>query len=133
MFQHTAARRRLQMLGVRSERSIQFQHTAARRRLQKLSTFTPLFCRCFNTQPPEGGCGKALSSHLGINGFNTQPPEGGCLLYITLAFCIVFVSTHSRPKAAAFLSVKTINFRLRFNTQPPEGGCTAKRNAASRH
>ena len=34
------------------------------------------------------------------------------------------VSTHSRPKAAAFRPLKARRCRACFNTQPPEGGCT---------
>ena len=33
---------------------------------------------CFNTQPPEGGCGKSCAVGRAKHGFNTQPPEGGC-------------------------------------------------------
>ena len=98
-----------------------FQHTAARRRLELENT-----CRChrtlgFNTQPPEGGwfefgfCGKsvAVSTHsrpkaAGTNNrgnptintsFNTQPPEGG---WDTI--------------------IKILRQNGSFNTQPPEGG-----------
>ena len=60
----------------RSHQQFQFQHTAARRRLL---TFKPLYLRqrCFNTQPPEGGCRRG-------SGYKSP----------------VVVSTHSRPKAA---------------------------------
>ena len=54
-----------------------FQHTAARRRL-KVSMAERKCVRCFNTQPPEGGCAQALKISQ---------------------YCAV--STHSRPKAAA--------------------------------
>ena len=33
------------------------------------------------------------------------------------------VSTHSRPKAAAYLGEQDKAILARFNTQPPEGGC----------
>ncbi len=77
----------------------------------------------FNTQPPEGGCILGFDSNVATNGFNTQPPEGGCLRHAHRgdtdarfqhtaarrrlrwggipAACHVWVSTHSRPKAAA--------------------------------
>ena len=79
--------------------------------------------------------------------FNTQPPEGGCLVGRTKANVGHWVSTHSRPKAAAGRADVTLDGtlsqfqhtaarrRLRivgylliiniggFNTQPPEGGC----------
>ena len=77
----------------------------------------------FNTQPPEGGCvhvrrlgypedafqhtaarrrlRSAWASFSRRWGFNTQPPEGGCGRAVTIDFgCDV--STHSRPKAAAW-------------------------------
>ena len=53
----------------------------------------------FNTQPPEGGWPADLIGLLGLAGFNTQPPEGGCR-YAVNEQGAVFVSTHSRPKAA---------------------------------
>ena len=83
----------------------------------------------FNTQPPEGGCNLTLLlfSHgqmfqhtaarrrlqiLGIqrttlNSFNTQPPEGGCLDDKFKEIDKQFVSTHSRPKAAARRSMRS--------------------------
>ena len=57
-----------------------FQHTAARRRLELSSSFFDGGGQSFNTQPPEGGW--ALSPckpHPSPCGFNTQPPEGGWL------------------------------------------------------
>ncbi len=118
-----------------------FQHTAARRRLRR-------GCRgrggidCFNTQPPEGGCVCQCPIANGNAGFNTQPPEGGCFVRFA-PLLMSGVSTHSRPKAAAFKAKKKendIQFQhtaarrrlhrflsvqscsLSFNTQPPEGG-----------
>ena len=38
------------------------------------------YYKCFNTQPPEGGCCKIAVRYWLIEGFNTQPPEGGCSL-----------------------------------------------------
>ena len=32
------------------------------------------------------------------------------------------VSTHSRPKAAGYISSRERRYKRRFNTQPPEGG-----------
>ena len=53
-----------------------FQHTAARRRLdrrrQKIQR-----TNCFNTQPPEGGWLFPLFPAILLIRFNTQPPEGG--------------------------------------------------------
>ena len=57
--------------------------------------------KCFNTQPPEGGCHHIPSMLACLSCFNTQPPEGGCLLVCIIEENNSFVSTHSRPKAAA--------------------------------
>ena len=54
----------------------------------------------FNTQPPEGGCRHYQMSFCARHRFNTQPPEGGCTI-LTIFNQSVYVSTHSRPKAAA--------------------------------
>ena len=54
-FQHTAARRRLLVVLITEALVDLFQHTAARRRLvSKVKEKGDL--KCFNTQPPEGGC-----------------------------------------------------------------------------
>ena len=100
----------------------------------------------FNTQPPEGGCGYNAKYKAKIGSFNTQPPEGGCKLLADLPFIckmfqhtaarrrlpmaasvkdfMSFVSTHSRPKAAAVTIFSFFSLVQCFNTQPPEGGCS---------
>ena len=55
---------------------LEFQHTAARRRLEMCLCYQ-IVCLCFNTQPPEGGWARLPESLSYIRGFNTQPPEGG--------------------------------------------------------
>ena len=77
LFQHTAARRRLPSCKSTGGVPFPFQHTAARRRLRS-GLLSKTESPCFNTQPPEGGCGRC------------QRRFQGCV-----------VSTHSRPKAAA--------------------------------
>ena len=54
MFQHTAARRRLDFKKMIPSAIDMFQHTAARRRLvtKPIRQHAPMR---FNTQPPEGG------------------------------------------------------------------------------
>ena len=100
-FQHTAARRRLHCYYSPIATKHRFQHTAARRRLLQILPRQHQSA-CFNTQPPEGGCAKSRS-----------------------IFFPLFVSTHSRPKAAAYLPRPVRPKSSRFNTQPPEGGCVA--------
>ncbi len=55
MFQHTAARRRLQQVNANTRIALEFQHTAARRRLT-VKGVAALIYEGFNTQPPEGDC-----------------------------------------------------------------------------
>ena len=71
---------------------MKFQHTAARRRLRTKTPGLYSRNRCFNTQPPEGGCGQ-------------KPPD-----YIAA----IAVSTHSRPKAAASNVLAVANTQLKF-------------------
>ena len=124
MFQHTAARRRLDELPEEEFNALLFQHTAARRRLggddgktEKRICFNtqppeggwhhrqPIRSRNagFNTQPPEGGWVETPTCrHLWRKCFNTQPPEGGWKPFL-FRFFLKQVSTHSRPKAAGSL------------------------------
>ena len=53
-----------------------FQHTAARRRLDLIKKAVVIYAG-FNTQPPEGGWLKRGDNVCFWAGFNTQPPEGG--------------------------------------------------------
>ena len=98
-FQLTAARRRLPPALRVSMPSLAFQLTAARRRLRRRHRY-PGGTRCFNSQPPEGGCPTHRHNYHGNS-----------------------VSTHSRPKAAASRPVCPPLGSSRFNSQPPEGGC----------
>ena len=142
-----------------------FQHTAARRRLDP-EAFDGRGYRSFNTQPPEGGWLQFPHIRPPPSRFNTQPPEGGwCYRYILHgnpqrfqhtaarrrlesqihnkstyqqfqhtaarrrlvlpplpAVCPTNVSTHSRPKAAGLKRSSSIQPPFCFNTQPPEGG-----------
>ena len=120
-----------------------FQHTAARRRLNNGRAGDKTMI-CFNTQPPEGGCFVQFDKFDVGGSFNTQPPEGGCK-HICIVHICIHVSTHSRPKAADSRSAgvwysamfqhtaarrrlpkrrKCCLDRHSFNTQPPEGGWT---------
>ena len=75
-----------------------FQHTAARRRLDRARARTRQPAR-FNTQPPEGGWPQQHPRAGAIYRFNTQPPEGGWHRF-NGGGAVAVVSTHSRPKAA---------------------------------
>ena len=110
LFQHTAARRRLGILLLLKLCPMTFQHTAARRRLAFGGGKQYPRITCFNTQPPEGGWAPL------------PPPRGRPLS----------VSTHSRPKAAGRHKAIISTAAMSFNTQPPEGGWFAHRIPAAR-
>ena len=77
MFQHTAARRRLVLIGVGDGDRYEFQHTAARRRLEPARS--------------EKVSSWMVSTH-------SRPKAAGDIRGLPLT--LVPVSTHSRPKAA---------------------------------
>ena len=121
---------------------LMFQHTAARRRLDQQGQQNKQQSG-FNTQPPEGGWKYFAMPSLDLTGFNTQPPEGGWTFYMEWERGEI-VSTHSRPKAAGSrqrrpcttkapfqhtAARRRLGYRAvpqmvdyGFNTQPPEGG-----------
>ena len=97
-----------------------FQHTAARRRLEAVQVLFEAAAR-FNTQPPEGGWVKAAyDKAVAAVSTHSRPKAAG-------QFCgqsrlLLPVSTHSRPKAAGSYSATMGRINSGFNTQPPEGG-----------
>ena len=121
LFQHTAARRRLEQQSYMTVLIIQFQHTAARRRLgpqwadlliQGLFQHTAARRRLVEAvEPVEAE--QAVSTH-------SRPKAAG---YLTVGIDVIgAVSTHSRPKAAGLLNTYKLLEMNCFNTQPPEGG-----------
>ena len=105
-----------------------FQHTAARRRLDRKNQIHAHQQR-FNTQPPEGGWRSCRRHQLQIPSFNTQPPEGGW--FICRAFQTVESGFNTQPPEGGWMmmTVTSLVTCPSFNTQPPEGGwplpCTA--------
>ena len=100
-----------------------FQHTAARRRLLIYPLNTDFFYRCFNTQPPEGGCDNFFYFKGAEDGVSTHSRPKAAANHLDGLNSSITVSTHSRPKAAAGF-IRFSPTRLPgFNTQPPEGGC----------
>ena len=101
LFQHTAARRRLRSMPAACAAKSKFQHTAARRRLRspRLGLGPG---RSFNTQPPEGGChGDPLAYYILKEKFQHTAARRRLRWHRHLKRPFGFVSTHSRPKAAA--------------------------------
>ena len=119
-----------------------FQHTAARRRLES-KTLLLLPYPCFNTQPPEGGWdGLDLSAdNETIVSTHSRPKAAGPVIGVQysmqefqhtaarrrLAFpaplpqaCFLFQHTAARRRLAK--PCKQLVAHKGFNTQPPEGG-----------
>ena len=99
-FQHTAARRRLHGLSWSDVTTNLFQHTAARRRLPEEVDVVAYVILSFNTQPPEGGC-SSVGPFLGRKFVSTHSRPKAAAFFQHLRRINLAVSTHSRPKAAA--------------------------------
>ena len=101
MFQHTAARRRLQYKNYGDNLASLFQHTAARRRLPE-SELLAIQQQAVSTHSrPKAAASACPAAQSEEKCFNTQPPEGGCVSVVSFSEALISVSTHSRPKAAA--------------------------------
>ena len=76
-----------------------FQHTAARRRLEM---YRLGFCvhACFNTQPPEGGWADGAKAMVYDILFQHTAARRRLVFQVDFFVVIGLVSTHSRPKAA---------------------------------
>ena len=149
-----------------SDDCLWFQHTAARRRLVDVNLRSLIGEHSFNTQPPEGGWGlpcvflspacmfqhtaarRRLADSFSIFStpfkfqhtaarrrlafyctfvpfdFTFQHTAARRRLVLNLARSVSagIVSTHSRPKAAGCAQFLQFGSYYGFNTQPPEGG-----------
>ena len=123
VFQHTAARRRL-LYSCRSIKPIMmFQHTAARRRLPNSERLKKRV-GVFQHTAARRRLPCALPASIGLQRFNTQPPEGGCELRSIFARRLGWVSTHSRPKAAARPVKHAIAiFHVSTHSRPKAAAC----------
>ena len=144
MFQHTAARRRLEVQEITSRFHGVFQHTAARRRLaQDCRGFVHEFSVSSTHSRPKAA-GEVCYAYLilAVVSTHSRPKAAGCRSQ-GIPF-VVTVSTHSRPKAAGIdqwahltdfpfqhtaarrrlvpSTQKPVTDDSCFNTQPPEGG-----------
>ena len=121
MFQHTAARRRLGSCYSSQGSAIKVSTHSRPKAAGPTSPKPSPSKLSFNTQPPEGGWCLPTTCSQPTQSFNTQPPEGGWL-EIDVFGDVIFVSTHSRPKAAGRIKTRLYIPPIGFNTQPPEGG-----------
>ena len=103
-----------------------FQHTAARRRLD-VNKKMVLRALCFNTQPPEGGWEYLYSRYTITVEFQHTAARRRLARAFKDNIYFSDVSTHSRPKAAGSVHQFHDVFLYGFNTQPPEGGWGLRR------
>ena len=121
LFQHTAARRRLDTRGGFSMAKKRFQHTAARRRLgsKPVKAAKPLIVSTHSRPKAAGACAfvSGLRSKFQHTAARRRLENGDGKKGAALG-----VSTHSRPKAAGQPICPEWLSHCSFNTQPPEGG-----------
>ena len=125
LFQHTAARRRLEPL-ICCPKSASEVSTHSRPKAAGPCFITSATARnCFNTQPPEGGWAVLQRRAFQAARFNTQPPEGGWNNELGEAR-VFFVSTHSRPKAAGLWRYRfRIDGKVSTHSRPKAAGWRA--------
>ncbi len=99
-----------------------FQHTAARRRLERKEARL-LVQQGFNTQPPEGGWPETPALISKPACFNTQPPEGGwCISGNILAIWCLFQHTAARRRLVGIKSFGSANFVVSTHSRPKAAG-----------
>ena len=108
---------------------IVFQHTAARRRLQakgyaitwnwQVSTHSRTKAAAATTQ--------LISAALSVSTHSRTKAAAGFIAHVHRTW---HVSTHSRTKAAAKSACNAATCSTGFNTQPHEGGCTIAENTS---
>ena len=105
-----------------SDDCLWFQHTAARRRLVDVNLRSLIGEHSFNTQPPEGGWGLPCVFLSPACMFQHTAARRRLVLNLARSVSAGIVSTHSRPKAAGCAQFLQFGSYYGFNTQPPEGG-----------
>ena len=101
-----------------------FQHTAARRRLDAPAISNRIGnIVSTHSRPKAAGFSSSINSTLGEEFQHTAARRR--LDNTSFQTCTtLYVSTHSRPKAAGSGQLHHNPPPIRFNTQPPEGGWT---------
>ncbi len=100
-FQHTATRRWLPSRQSEQTYPFRFQHTATRRWLQRQKSKKPKTGRFQHTATRRWLLVDIGRTVVNVKCFNTQPPEGGCPMLGQMYGSYHRVSTHSHPKVAA--------------------------------
>ena len=98
-----------------------FQHTAARRRLEPLFR-RPAVLATVSTHSRPKAAGHAVTCLIGSHVVSTHSRPKAAGHQPGQLIPDKTVSTHSRPKAAGVFSCRCLISVSGFNTQPPEGG-----------
>ena len=121
VFQHTAARRRLDLCMDSIHLLLLFQHTAARRRLVLVRNLAAVvFDVSTHSRPKAAGRFSHVCIANMVVSTHSRPKAAGRTSKSPPIRAEV--STHSRPKAAGRQAYGINADNRRFNTQPPEGG-----------
>ena len=121
MFQHTAARRRLDVLELWQKHYRRFQHTAARRRLAAPNTDNKAAV-LFQHTAARRRLVYPWFSIIKYEEFQHTAARRRLVKCGLTPLAAATVSTHSRPKAAGSNPKIFEIIQISFNTQPPEGG-----------
>ena len=140
-FQHTAARRRLPLEVQKRRLGLEVStHSRPKAAAGAVVPGVNLFGVSTHSRP-KAAASAPMSPRERTKCFNTQPPEGGCGVMIVVVI-IGLVSTHSRPKAAARLQCgrgaiarfqhTAARRRLRWGRSAGASGCRFQHTAARR-
>ena len=124
LFQHTAARRRLDSARRRTTKRQLFQHTAARRRLVTLLLLY-MATGSVSTHSRPKAAGERTTPLIACSMFQHTAARRRLVFILSFKTEASTVSTHSRPKAAGTDDILRVRWTACFNTQPPEGGWVA--------
>ena len=99
-----------------------FQHTAARRRLDTETQLRTKTAPVSTHSRPKAAGSFLIGKQKSHEGFNTQPPEGGWLeLLMWMLLIVPFQHTAARRRLESCRGLPPVS-KQSFNTQPPEGG-----------
>ena len=122
LFQHTAARRRLDRLRLTQTSGLLFQHTAARRRLVfPVIQIINAFWVSTHSRPKAAGNSRLYYGMQFVVSTHSRPKAAG-IGTVSVVYNVL-VSTHSRPKAAGRGTViLSLTIRVSTHSRPKAAG-----------
>ena len=108
-----------------------FQHTAARRRLDVRRRKSAVAGMVSTHSRPKAAGAVVASAYCRARLFQHTAARRRLVKQLLTALEIDNVSTHSRPKAAGAVHIQEARNDVSFNTQPPEGGWFPAKNCPS--